>query len=122
MQNYKLLSELGDGTYGSVIKAVHKNSGELVAIKKMKKDYVNWKDCIELKEVSSLRELGHPNIVRLREVIKEDDKLYFVFEHMEENLYQLMCSRDKPFPEPIVRNIVFELTFCTLILLNSLDC
>ena len=109
MDNYQLLSQLGDGTYGSVIKAVHKKSGEVVAIKRMKKDYINWNECLELKEVSSLCELGHPNIVRLREVIKENNKLYFVFEHMDKNLYQLMCDRDKPFPENVIRNIMFDI-------------
>lgn len=30
----------------------------------------------------SLRKMNHPNIVKLREVIRENDILYFVFEYM----------------------------------------
>ena len=41
----------------------------------------------------SLRKLNHPNIVRLKEVIRENDQLFFVFEFMKENLYQLMKDR-----------------------------
>lgn len=41
----------------------------------------------------SLRKLNHPNIVKLKEVIRENDILYFVFEFMKENLYQLTKDR-----------------------------
>lgn len=41
----------------------------------------------------SLRKLNHPNIVKLKEVIRENDMLYFVFEFMKENLYQMMKDR-----------------------------
>lgn len=37
MNRYRILKAVGDGTYGSVLKAVNKKSGEVVAIKKMKK-------------------------------------------------------------------------------------
>lgn len=32
--------------------------------------------------VQSLRRMSHPNIVKLREVIRENDTLFFVFEYM----------------------------------------
>lgn len=41
----------------------------------------------------SLKKLNHPNVVKLKEVIRENDQLYFVFEYMKENLYQLMKNR-----------------------------
>ena len=43
--------------------------------------------------LQSLRKLNHPNIVKLKEVIRENDMLYFVFEFMKENLYQMMKDR-----------------------------
>jgi serine/threonine protein kinase len=43
----------------------------------------------------SLRKLNnHENIVKLKEVIRENDELFMVFEFMEGNLYQLMSQRD----------------------------
>lgn len=36
MDRYKVIKTVGDGTFGSVAKAVNKKSGEVVAIKKMK--------------------------------------------------------------------------------------
>lgn len=41
----------------------------------------------------SLKKLSHANVVKLREVIRENDTLYFVFEYMKENLYELMKDR-----------------------------
>lgn len=41
----------------------------------------------------SLKKLNHANVVKLKEVIRENDQLYFVFEYMKENLYQLMKDR-----------------------------
>lgn len=43
--------------------------------------------------VQSLKKLNHANVVKLREVIRENEYLYFVFEYMKENLYQLMNDR-----------------------------
>jgi len=42
-----------------------------------------------------LRKLNHVNIVKLKEVVRENNKLYFVFEYMKENLYQMMKDRSE---------------------------
>lgn len=56
----------------------------------------------------SLKKLSHANVIKLKEVIRENDILYFVFEHMKENLYQLIKERDTHFPESIIRNMMFQ--------------
>lgn len=118
MDNFVILGQIGVGTFGTVYLAKRRhpnndsgvdndNNGqhqqpqqqlqqtlsELLAIKKMKRKYYNWDECMNLREVLSLQKLNHPNIIRLKEVIREDDTLHFVFEHMKENLYQLMRDR-----------------------------
>ncbi|XP_065879685.1 cyclin-dependent kinase F-4 [Euphorbia lathyris] len=108
MERYKLIKEVGDGTFGSVWRAINKQSGEVVAIKKMKKKYYSWEECVNLREVKSLRKMSHPNIVKLKEVIRENDILYFVFEYMECNLYQLIKDREKLFSETEIRNWFFQ--------------
>ncbi|KAJ4728407.1 Protein kinase superfamily protein [Melia azedarach] len=108
MERYKLIKEVGDGTFGSVWRAINKQSGEVVAIKKMKKKYYSWEECVNLREVKSLRKMNHPNIVKLKEVIRENDIVYFVFEYMDCNLYQLMKDREKLFSEAEVRNWCFQ--------------
>ncbi|XP_076462531.1 serine/threonine-protein kinase dyf-5-like [Babylonia areolata] len=109
MNRYTVHRQLGDGTYGCVLLGTIAETGEKVAIKKMKKKYYSWDECLSLREVKSLRKLNHPNIVKLREVIRENDLLYFVFEFMKENLYQLIKDRDKLLPEAVVRNIMYQI-------------
>lgn len=109
MNRYTSIRQLGDGTYGSVILGRSLESGELVAIKKMKRKFYSWEECMNLREVKSLKKLNHANVVKLKEVIRENDHLYFIFEYMKENLYQLMKDRTRLFPESAVRNIMFQI-------------
>jgi serine/threonine protein kinase len=86
MDRYKVTKQLGDGTYGEVIKDSNRQTDEVVAIKRMKRKYYSWDECMALQEVKSLRKMKHPNIVKLKEVIREQDILYFVFEFLDQNL------------------------------------
>lgn len=87
MDKYDLLQQIGDGTFGSVAKAVHKKTGQLVAIKRMKQKYYSWDECVNLPEVQVLRKLqSHPNVIKLREVVRENNELFFVFEFMDGDL------------------------------------
>lgn len=43
--------------------------------------------------LQSLKKLNHANVIKLKEVIQENDHLFFIFEYMKENLYQLMKDR-----------------------------
>ncbi len=69
----------------------------------MKKKYYSWNECLALREVKvcpdafftkslisqSLKKINnHSNIIRLKEVIRENDELHFVFEFADGNLYQ----------------------------------
>ena len=109
MNRYKITKQLGDGTYGSVLRAVNRQTGEVTAIKKMKKKFYTWEECMQLREVKSLKKLNHPNIVKLKEVIRENDELFFVFEYMEMNLYEVMKKRERHFPESKIRNVMYQI-------------
>ncbi|KAL0045739.1 hypothetical protein WJX82_003194 [Trebouxia sp. C0006] len=104
MNRYKVTKQLGDGTYGSVWKAVNMQTKDPVAIKKMKRKFFSWEECMSLREVKSLRKLNHPCVVKLKEVIRENDELFFVFEYLDCNLYQLMKDRTKLMPESRIRS------------------
>ncbi|CAE7442440.1 Mak [Symbiodinium sp. CCMP2592] len=74
----------------------------------MKQKMYSWDECMKLREIQSLRQLIHPNIVKLKEVIRENDELHMVFEMMEANLYEFMKSRVRSLPESKIRNIMFQ--------------
>lgn len=91
MEKYDLLNQIGDGTFGSVAKAVSKKTGQLVAIKKMKQKFYTWEECVKLPEVDVVRRIHrHPNVVKLSEVIRENNELYFVFEFMDGDLLSVI--------------------------------
>jgi len=56
----------------------------------MKKKFYSWDEAINLREVKSLKKMNHVNIVKLREVVREHDNLFFVFEYMKGNGYNTM--------------------------------
>ncbi|CEF66278.1 Protein kinase domain and Serine/threonine-/dual specificity protein kinase, catalytic domain and Protein kinase-like domain-containing protein [Strongyloides ratti] len=105
---YKVTKKVGDGTFGEVSLAKKLDTGDIVAIKRMKKKFYSWDEAMALREVKSLKKLSHPNIIKLKEVLRENDTLYFVFEFMQENLYELMKDRDRFFPENVIRNIIYQ--------------
>lgn len=51
MNRYVTLSKLGDGTYGTVVLGQRKDTGEKVAIKRMKRKYYSWDEAMSLREV-----------------------------------------------------------------------
>ncbi len=62
-ERYRILEQIGDGAFGVVVKAAAAD-GELVAIKRIKKPFPTWDDCLHLREVQSLSKLKHSNIVK----------------------------------------------------------
>ena len=107
MDRYKVIKSVGDGSFGSVAKAINKATNEIVAIKKMKKKFYSWDEAMSLREIKSLRKMNHTNIVKLKEVIRVNDDLYFVFEYMDLNLYEIMKDRTKNFAEEKIKGMMY---------------
>jgi protein kinase len=83
MERYRVLKNIGKGTFGTVEKAVNRGTGEIVAIKKMIQKYYSWESCLTLREIKSLRKLSHQNIVKLKEAFRFNDELHLVFEFLD---------------------------------------
>ena len=47
--------------------------------------------------------------MKLREVIRENDELFFVFEFLEQNVYQMTKDRKKFLPDARIRHIMFQI-------------
>ncbi|XP_054780400.1 serine/threonine-protein kinase MHK [Prosopis cineraria] len=106
MERYKILRDLGDGSCGHVYKARDLRTHEIVAVKKLKRKFYFWEEFTNLREVKALQKMNHPNIIKLKEVIRENNELFFIFEYMDYNLYQLIKDRQKPFPEEEIRSFM----------------
>ena len=66
MEKYQMIKKLGSGSFGNVEKAQNIETKEIVAIKKLKKKYGTWEECLQLSEVKALRKIVHPNIIKLK--------------------------------------------------------
>nr|GFA39383.1 cyclin-dependent kinase F-4-like [Tanacetum cinerariifolium] len=110
MEKYKCMEEVGRGTFGVVHKAIDKETGEVVAVKKLKTKYDSWEECMNFSEVKAIKKMkNHPNIVEVKEIIKHKDYLCMVFEYMECSLNQAMAQQEKPFSETVIRYLCFQI-------------
>jgi len=113
MEKYSKIDKIGEGTYGVVYKAKNEGNGELVALKRIKLDSEDeGLPATAIKEISLLKGLNHPNIVRLHEVIHEEKKLTLVFEYLDMDLKKLMDEKkrkgDKLAPDAI-KSFLYQL-------------
>ena len=64
---------------------------------------------MSLREVKSLRKLNHESIVKLKEVIRVNNDLHFVFEYVEKNLYQVMKENNFQLSIKEIKNYMYQL-------------
>ena len=70
------------GAYGKVYQVVHRKTGIIRAMKSLKKSVVIKEEEEKLfAEVSILKELDHPNIVKLYELYQDDSHYYMITEY-----------------------------------------
>jgi cyclin-dependent kinase 2 len=87
LQRYRKIEKVGEGTYGVVYKAEDTETGALIALKKIRLEHEDEGiPSTSIREISLLKELNHPNIVRLHDVIHSNKQLYLVFEFLDEDL------------------------------------
>lgn len=80
---YEVQDKIGEGGFGKVFCARHKNVGYNRAVKVVKKSGADKETCITRNELKALCELEHPHIVKFLEFYDESMQLYMVFELCE---------------------------------------
>ena len=84
---YQILDKIGKGVYGSVFRGIDLKNNVTVAIKRFR---VHQKELglqsTTLREVSFLKGLNHPNIVRVHEILSDVNNVSMVLEYMSMDL------------------------------------
>ncbi|KAF7656049.1 hypothetical protein LDENG_00046860 [Lucifuga dentata] len=110
MNKFEVLGIVGEGAYGVVLKCRHKETNELVAIKKFKDSEENEEvKETTLRELKMLRTLKQDNIVELKEAFRRRGKLYLVFEYVERNMLELLEELPNGAPPDKVRSYIYQL-------------
>jgi serine/threonine protein kinase len=109
---------LGEGTYGKVLKARRRGTGEQVAMKQMKLGVGSEEGVpsTAIREIAILKELNHENIVRLIDVFCKPGELVLVFELLESDLKKHMRALNNRLTPTAVKDfsqqLLAGLEFC----------
>ncbi|XP_033329476.1 cyclin-dependent kinase 1 [Megalopta genalis] len=117
MENFVKIEKIGEGTYGVVYKGKHKKTGEIVAMKKIRLEVDDEGiPSTAIREISLLKELEHPNVVRLIDVLMEETKLYLIFEYLSMDLKKYMDSlgSGKLLEPKMVKSYLYQITSAIL--------
>lgn len=83
-KDYKLVHKLGEGAFSAVYKATHEPTGRAVAIKIINKTNLGVKQIANINnEISIMKRLNHPNVLRLVDLFNNDDFCYIVLEYCD---------------------------------------
>jgi len=116
--------QVGEGTFGEVFKAKELDTGDVVALKKIRmRNEKEGFPITAIREIKLLRDLDQENIIKLKEVVssREEDvgrkgDVYIVFEFMEHDLMGLQDTAKCDFTLPMIKcfakQLLTGLHFC----------
>lgn len=104
VDKFHKIEKIGEGTYGVVYKARDRETGEYVALKKIRlESETEGVPSTAIREISLLKDLKHHSIVRLFDIVIADSSLYMVFEYLNMDLKKLL---DKGAPNAFSSKLV----------------
>jgi len=112
--NYKILSKVGSGSYGSVYKIIDTKDNKVYALKKIEINNELEKNISKIENESNiLKSIDNPNIVRYYDCFREKDSFYILMEFCEYNDLRSFIDKYKQkkelIPESVIRTISREI-------------
>ncbi|TKR62239.1 hypothetical protein L596_026227 [Steinernema carpocapsae] len=112
LEDFQKLEKIGEGTYGVVYKGRNRQTNQLVAMKKIRlESEEEGVPSTAIREISMLRELQHPNIVDLQEVIMQENRLYLIFEFLSMDLkrYLDQLPAGQPMEPGVLKSYMYQI-------------
>ncbi|CAK9147540.1 unnamed protein product [Ilex paraguariensis] len=104
--SYDKLAKVGHGTYSNVYKARDRETGKIVALKKVRFD-TSEPESVKFmaREIIILQKLDHPNIIKLEGLAtsRMQYSLYLVFDFMQSDLTRVISRPEGKLTEPQVK-------------------
>nr|UZX50345.1 hippo [Penaeus vannamei] len=103
---FDIICKLGEGSYGSVYKALHKESGQVLAIKQVPID-TDLQEII--KEISIMQQCDSPHVVKYYGSYFKDSDLWIVMEYCGVgSVSDIMRLRKKTLNEEEIATIIYD--------------
>ncbi|ODV96331.1 hypothetical protein PACTADRAFT_67754, partial [Pachysolen tannophilus NRRL Y-2460] len=110
LTDYALLGKMGEGAFSIVYKAKDLKTGDLVAVKIIRKYQMDQKQqALVLKEVTIMRQLNHPNIVKFINFHECEEYYYIVQELVSGGEIFTEIVKYTYFSEDLARHVVLQL-------------
>ncbi|MEQ8676620.1 MAG: protein kinase [Aggregatilineales bacterium] len=109
---YEIKEQIGAGGMGTVFRAIDQQSGKNVALKLLKSEAVAHDSSILTRferEAEALRELNHPNIVKVFETVQDGDSHYIVMEYVAGGALNSVIKNEGKLPVEQVLKLAIEL-------------
>ncbi|KAL8466867.1 hypothetical protein ACS0TY_035799 [Phlomoides rotata] len=104
--SYSKIDKLGQGTYSNVYKARDKETGKIVALKKVRFD-TSEPESVKFmaREIMILQKLDHPNILKLSGLAtsRMQYSIYLVFDCMHSDLSRILSRPNESLTEPQIK-------------------
>ncbi|KAF9056322.1 kinase-like domain-containing protein [Panaeolus papilionaceus] len=110
--SYERLNQIEEGSYGVVFRARDKQTGDIVALKKLKlEEEKNGFPITALREVYALMSCRHENVVGIREVVVGDTltQVFVVMDFIEHDLKTLLTNMPSPFLQSEIKTLLQQL-------------
>lgn len=110
LTDYVKIEKIGEGTYGVVYKAKNKLTGDIIALKKIRLEAEDeGVPSTAIREISLLKEVKHPNIVNLKDVVHQEGKLFLVFEYLDQDLKRYMDHTKGKLQKLLVKSYMHQI-------------
>ncbi|KRX02915.1 Protein kinase-like domain [Pseudocohnilembus persalinus] len=118
LNEYQILSHLGEGAYGQVKLGLHKMTQEKVAIKVINASHINSVQEVEqvYREAEVMESLEHPYIVKIKRCLFTKTQVLLVMEYMDGGELYKKLEESKQFTEEVAKNyfrqIALAIEYC----------
>ena len=109
--NYTLKTELGSGGMATVYLAEDHKFHTDVAVKMLKKEFVNNENIRKrfIAEARNMFKMSHPNIIKVTDLIEQDDTVAFVMEYIEGETLKEYLERKGKLSDAEIKNLFSQM-------------